>query len=109
MVGVIPARMEMGSQLSAFGYREVRATSDTLLLAKGETARGHEFHYSRLLESPTWQPAWQTEGVYGTGWEGFATGSLLATYTHLHFLSHRDLARRWVHACMEYRRKRNSL
>lgn len=107
MVGVIPARMEMGSRLSAFGYREVRGSTDTLLLREGETARGHEFHYSRLSESPEWQPAWRTEGLYGAGWEGFSVGRLLATYTHLHFLSHPDMARRWVDACRQYRWERN--
>ncbi|GGA51472.1 cobyrinic acid a,c-diamide synthase [Kroppenstedtia guangzhouensis] len=109
MAGVIPARVEMGPGLSAFGYREVRAETDTLLLRKGKTARGHEFHYSRLTESPEWQPAWRTEGLYGAGWEGFSAGRLLATYIHLHFLSHPGMARRWVDTCRQYRREKASL
>ncbi|PTX64576.1 cobyrinic acid a,c-diamide synthase [Melghirimyces profundicolus] len=108
MAGVIPADIEMTPRAAALGYREVRAEKETLLLAKGETARGHEFHYSRVSGKPDWSPAWRTEGSCGHGYEGYAEGALLAAYTHLHFLSRPEMARRWVAASLAYRMRRTS-
>ncbi|MDA8351847.1 MAG: cobyrinate a,c-diamide synthase [Firmicutes bacterium] len=106
MAGVIPAQVEMSSRLAAMGYREVCAKRDSLLLAKGETARGHEFHYSRLSTPREWEPLYSSRGSFGSGGEGYGHDRLLASYTHLHFLSQPSMARRWVEICRAYKRER---
>ncbi|GGE13280.1 cobyrinate a,c-diamide synthase [Marinithermofilum abyssi] len=103
MVGVIPARVRMQKRLAALGYREVRALSDTVLLKKGETARGHEFHYSTLFWNEA-DPAhaYEVKGRRGKKKEGVVAGNLLAGYTHLHFASNPSMAERWVETCRQY-------
>ncbi|EPZ42213.1 cobyrinate a,c-diamide synthase [Alicyclobacillus acidoterrestris] len=108
MVGAIPARVQMQAKRAALGYREVTALTDTLLLGKGETARGHEFHYSTAAqtcskdETDSWTYAYAAKGLRGEKPEGFARGNLLAGYTHLHFASNPRMIRRWLEACRTY-------
>jgi cobyrinic acid a,c-diamide synthase len=104
MVGVIPAEVRMQDRLAALGYREVRALCDSFLMAGGEYARGHEFHYSTVTFREDAVPyAYEVAGLRGTRPEGYVRGSLVAGYTHLHFASNPDLARRFVDACAAYR------
>ncbi|MFC4077808.1 cobyrinate a,c-diamide synthase [Salinithrix halophila] len=106
MVGVIPATVQMKGRLAALGYREVRALSDTILLEKGETARGHEFHYSSLTHHQPHPPfAYESQGRRGLHSEGFAKENLLAGYTHLHFASNPLMVKRWLELCRRSRRK----
>lgn len=105
MVGVIPAAVQMKSHLVALGYRQVRALRDTILLKKGETARGHEYHYSALCR-PAFETPYESEGGWGRAREGYATENLLASYTHLHFASNPSMVRRWIDICRQYRVKR---
>ncbi|WP_206922079.1 cobyrinate a,c-diamide synthase [Alicyclobacillus suci] len=108
MVGAIPARVQMQATRAALGYREVTALMDTLLLGKGETARGHEFHYSTVAqtcskdEAGIWPHAYAAKGLRGEKPEGFACGNLLAGYTHLHFASNPQMIRRWLEVCRTY-------
>ncbi|OYD08811.1 cobyrinate a,c-diamide synthase [Paludifilum halophilum] len=96
MAGVIPATVRMTDRLAALGYREVTALRDTLLLTKGEKARGHEFHYSVLAEGPPGVPAYEEKSRFGRGETGFVQGNLLAGYTHLHFASNPRMVERWL-------------
>lgn len=107
MVGLVPAVVRMQRELAALGYREARAARDHLLLAEGETARGHEFHYSRLAEIEEPYPwAYRLTGRRGSAPEGFARGMLLASYTHLHFGSRPAMVDRWLAACAAFRERR---
>ena len=45
MAGVLPGESTRGKRLRHFGYIELQAGRDTLLLAKGERVPAHEFHY----------------------------------------------------------------
>ncbi|WP_258112639.1 cobyrinate a,c-diamide synthase [Alicyclobacillus sp. SP_1] len=103
MTGVLPFTVRMQEKLAALGYREVTAKTETLLLADGEKARGHEFHYSTATrQTEDWPFAYETAGLRGRGLEGYATGWLLAGYTHLHFASFPDMARRFVEASTQF-------
>ncbi|MBB6098295.1 cobyrinic acid a,c-diamide synthase [Deinobacterium chartae] len=92
MTGVTPLRSRMTGRLT-LGYREVVALHDSPLAQAGQTLRGHEFHYS-VLEDPSPRPAYRAAG--GQQLEGYASGSVLASYLHLHFAGAPDLARRFV-------------
>ncbi|RIV29406.1 cobyrinate a,c-diamide synthase [Alicyclobacillaceae bacterium I2511] len=111
MVGVIPAHVVMESRLMALGYREVVAVHDTPLLQMGEVARGHEFHYSRLVmaEGVTvsqYPPAYQMKSLRQDKLDGYGKDNLVAGYAHLHFASHPEMARRFVAACQVFQRGR---
>ena len=106
MAGVFPLRAVMGQRFAALGYREVATRADTLLGPAGTVVRGHEFHYSRLLDAPAGVPT-----VYGltgrTGVidapEGFVAGRTLGSYVHLHFAGNPDVAAHFAAACLEGR------
>ncbi|MCX6022722.1 MAG: cobyrinate a,c-diamide synthase, partial [Chloroflexi bacterium] len=107
MVGLIPARTVMEKRRVGLGYREVRARQDTLLLPAGETARCHEFHWSRLDgDLPAERLAFDVLGEDRT--EGYTEGNLLASYLHFHFGSDRGLPRRLAQACMDFQAKQRA-
>ncbi len=87
MAGVLPIDIRMCARLRALGYREVAP------LGLGEAAarlrlRGHEFHYSEIVQADSLPPAWQiTWPADGPPAAGYRLGSVLAGYIHLHFAS----------------------
>ncbi|MCY0874713.1 MAG: cobyrinate a,c-diamide synthase [Firmicutes bacterium] len=100
MVGVIPADVAMQDRLAALGYREARALRASLFLNEGDVMRGHEFHYSvTQYESQDLSHAYEVSGMRGTRQEGYATPTLLAGYTHLHFASRPEALSKWLDLC----------
>jgi cobyrinic acid a,c-diamide synthase len=89
LVGLVPAWTRMYPRRQSLGYVEVTLTRDSLWGSRGEQLRGHEFHYSGLLETPDWPTAYAVRyrrasaGVQ----DGFQSGSVLASYLHLHVAS----------------------
>lgn len=103
MVGIVPGRVRMNNRLT-MGYRQVTVRQPTLLLPAGQALRGHEFHYSEWVNAPgpDFSPyAITSRAGEEARLEGYTCGSLLASYVHLHFLAHPDLARNFVNACRE--------
>ena len=103
MTGVISAVSRMSSERLTLGYREVEAMSDGPLLRKGQTVRGHEFHWSTLDMPP--DPAQSVYRVVDQDGrlEGFQAGSVWASYIHVHLGSHPSLPRRFVETCASTR------
>jgi cobyrinic acid a,c-diamide synthase len=101
LVGVIPGRITMQRRLAALGYREVTGIRPNFLLGEGESAKGHEFHYSTYAPSGDIPHAYETKGLRGVKREGFARGNLVAGYTHLHFASNPAVVKRWIERCRE--------
>jgi cobyrinic acid a,c-diamide synthase len=101
MVGLLPGRSVMSERLT-LGYRLARPVNDSWLLPRGETVRGHEFHYSVWEDRPAdLPPAWLLLPRTGEGAErpeGARLGSLWASYVHLHFAAQAGLAERFVAA-----------
>lgn len=95
MVGSVPARVVQEDSLQAMGYVEVEATRDSLLLDKGQKARGHEFHYSRLVQQEG-NSEYSCYLIDKSRYDsprpgGFKYKNLLASYVHLYFASNPDL------------------
>ncbi len=110
MVGLVPADVQMTDRLQNFGYQEVRARKGSFLARVGERARGHEFHHSVLRQAPgSATAAYQAEARHGgrPRLEGYARGSLLASYIHLHFWNKPRWAERFVQAARKYSMGRN--
>lgn len=101
MVGLLPGNVRMLSRRKALGYREVEALDDLPHLAKGERARGHEFHYSEWVDEP--EPTGELVRAYSVvgrrgnpaGVDGYRWRNVVASYIHLHFASNGMLAARW--------------
>jgi cobyrinic acid a,c-diamide synthase len=108
MVGALPGRSVMTPQLT-LGYREFRALGDSWLWQAGETMRGHEFHHSTWRSRPDHLPflyELQPDALVPVvRREGASAGNLMASYTHLHFLSRPKLATRFVQAASQHTSK----
>lgn len=104
MAGIIPGKVTMQKKLAALGYREVRGAADNFLIGPDDTAKGHEFHYSTYAADDVLPYAYETKGLRGSKQEGYASGNLVAGYTHLHFASNPVLVERWIGRCQEVQR-----
>jgi len=102
--GIFPVRARMLPKRKALGYRQVDYTAGTAMAAAGQSARGHEFHYSEIGEMPE-----EIDRCYRVtrqgrdlGFEGYRFRNCLASYVHLHFGSNPGLAPSFVAACRKY-------
>lgn len=104
MVGLIKGKVVMQKKFAALGYREVTGMDGNFLLRSGETARGHEFHYSTFQpdERLDWSSAYESKGRLGTKPEGYTAWNLIAGYTHVHFVSNPGMVDNWLKACERY-------
>jgi cobyrinic acid a,c-diamide synthase len=93
MVGALDAVAHM-TKRGALGYRKAVAPSAHLLGEAGARVTGHEFHRTEVLPRQGKTAAWEWDGVG----EGFATPTLHASYLHVHWAGHPELARRFAHA-----------
>ncbi|MGI5177412.1 cobyrinate a,c-diamide synthase [Dactylosporangium sp. CA-152071] len=98
MCGVLPVDAAMTPKLT-LGYRDAVAVADSVLAAAGTRVSGHEFHRTAVSPSSGATPAWAWHGERGAVREGFAAGSVHASYLHLHWAGAPHLAHRLVSAC----------
>jgi cobyrinic acid a,c-diamide synthase len=102
MVGLLPGYCAMAGRLT-LGYRVARSAGSSWFLEGGESIRGHEFHYSAWRDRPAdLPPAYFLLPRSGAGEprpEGARTGSLWASYVHIHFGAKPEVASRFVAAC----------
>ena len=113
MCGCFPFRSRMHAKLRTLGYREVRLEQDTLLGRKGESLRGHEFHYSDLAAghsiSTSVSTVYSVLGRQGGASrpEGYWINRTLGSYVHIHFGSRPQCARVFADACRGYHETRS--
>jgi cobyrinic acid a,c-diamide synthase len=86
MVGVLPVTVEQTARPQAHGYVEGQVDAGNPFFALGARIRGHEFHFSRLLEDPasvvTALSLERGEGI-GSGRDGIVIRRVFASYMHL--------------------------
>ena len=105
MVGAIPVVSSMEGRRLHLGYREVEACAAGPLLRAGEQVRGHEFHWS-VLQNPPGEESAAYRVVNQAGRpEGFRSGSVWASYIHVHLGSRPGLASRFVDTCAASKRR----
>jgi cobyrinic acid a,c-diamide synthase len=99
MAQVIAADASMTDRLT-LGYREATVHVANPVAAAGTVLRGHEFHYSQVT------PAGDALGLasrFGSGREGHASPTLLATYVHQHLGADPGPAERFAAAASHHR------
>jgi cobyrinic acid a,c-diamide synthase len=87
MAGVLPLRLAVEERPQGHGYAEFEVDTDNPIFPRGTVLRGHEFHYSRVIEG-----ADDVRTVFamrrGTGSvpgrDGIVSRNVLASYIHLH-------------------------
>jgi cobyrinic acid a,c-diamide synthase len=94
----------MAGRLVGMGYVTAEARSGSILCQAGEMLRGHEFHYSSFIPSREPFPWAFTfrKGDGRAGSDGYADGSLLASYFHFHFAANHRSAVRFAAACRSW-------
>lgn len=95
MCGVLNTAARMTERLT-LGYREAVALGDSVIAPAGTRVRGHEFHRTVCEPGAGEKPAWGWRGPAGPRTEGFAEGSVHASYLHLHWAGAPQLAERLV-------------
>jgi len=96
MSGALPITCKMQNR-PALGYREVRASADSIIARKGDVIRGHEFHYSTITGMGS--DLIRAYALGDTTEEGFIYNNTLVSYIHIHFVGRPELAGRFVSAC----------
>lgn len=99
MTGFLSGNCYDTGKLSRFGYVELTSEKDGLLCRKGETVRGHEFHYwdcestgedftARKRSGKTWSCVFHTDTLY-------------AGFPHFHFYARPEFAVNFYNACLK--------
>ncbi len=101
MAGVFPFKTMMKKGRSRLGYREAVLKERSILGIKGTVARGHEFHYSEVLDSRgevispldcTTIYSVQDGSGLSLADEGYRIKNTLGSYIHIHFGSNLSIA-----------------
>jgi cobyrinic acid a,c-diamide synthase len=109
MAGCFDLDVAMSGRLRSLGYREVTLTTDTVIGAKGNRVRGHEFHYSSVTaDHETCDRVFEVttragQDVQVTGYRKYQT---LGSYLHVHFGSNPAVAGSFVSRCRDFRQQR---
>ncbi|MGO9016069.1 MAG: cobyrinate a,c-diamide synthase [Dissulfurispiraceae bacterium] len=101
MAGIFPFETQMNKGGLHLGYREVILEGDCILGKKGEILRGHEFHYSHIVNRVD---SSETNAIYSVRnrsgrplpGDGYRLNRTLASYVHLHFASNSAIADSFV-------------
>ena len=101
LVGLLPSWTRMREKKKALGYVEITLKEDSLWGARGDVLRGHEFHYSELIDNPNWKPVYDVKRRRSDEitLEGFQNGNILASYAHLHYGSRLGAIERFITKC----------
>ncbi len=104
LVGALPTTAAMHPRLT-LGYRAAELATDSILGPAGTQVTGHEFHRTATEPGVGEAPAWRLDGRP----EGFAldpagTGraSVVASYLHVHWAGHPQLAAAFAKAAGEW-------
>jgi cobyrinic acid a,c-diamide synthase len=100
MVGLVPGVAVVRERLQALGYAEVTTRVPSILGPAGLVFRGHQFRYSELAVAPSVPRVYAVAQRRGGALEeGYAAGSVLASYVHAHWASCPAAAEGLVAAC----------
>ena len=91
MVGALTGTAAMQARLT-MGYRTATTLRDSLLGRRGEQITGHEFHRTKTVTDAA--EAWVLDGRP----DGVASDTLSASYLHVHWAGHPQLAQRFADA-----------
>lgn len=103
MCGVIPGRVFRTKKLSRFGYIDLKAKKDAgeQLLGKGQTIRGHEFHYFDSTNSGTDYQAKKPSGK--RSWDCIhGNRHSAAGYPHLYYWSNPEFAASFLAQALKF-------
>lgn len=103
MASLIKGNCKMTKKLQNFGYVNVFANKDSMLLKRGENVPAHEFHYSIIDED--YNDCIMRKPKSSRSWQGvYLSDNVYAGYPHLYFLSNLKLAERFIIKAIHFNR-----
>jgi len=119
MAGVFPFETEMKKRRSHLGYREIILKEDCILGKEGDKFKGHEFHYSEIVNNSYELGVMSYELknkknsrlqtcyslLHSNRDEGYIFKNTLASYIHIHFGSDSEIAWNFLNHIKEQRWK----
>lgn len=98
MVGFLPLKTIMFERFQAQGYSVYRAVRNCPIARRNQTIVGHEFHYSKPVLTRKAEFAFYVKRGFGIDGnkDGIMVKNVLGNYIHVHFLSDRSIAKRFV-------------
>ena len=110
MVGVLPLTFDFYPRPQGHGYTIVQVEKENPFYEIGAEIRGHEFHYSRVLQWSGEEKDLIFRMKRGVGItrdkDGLCYNNVLATYTHIHALGTPHWARSLVRNAIAYQKKK---
>jgi len=104
MVGILPGEVKMGKKLRALGYCNIKLLQNTILGKKGESIKGHIFHWSYLtLPQGKVTFAYEIEKSGQKSYDGLLRNNVLASYVHIHFGSKVSVVKNLIGSCIRSR------
>ena len=97
MVGFLKGSGFYTGHLVRFGYAQLTANRDSMLLRQGETLKIHEFHYYDVDDPGD---GFTAKKASGSSWQcGMVSDSLYAGFPHIHFYAKPIVAARFLDRC----------
>lgn len=101
LAGLVHGRAEKTDRLQNFGYVELTAGEDSLLLKKGQSLPAHEFHYYRSTSGGSSYDARKASNARTYGCV-HASGTIYAGFPHLYLASAPEAVERFMAKAREY-------
>ena len=106
MVGLFDAETIMTSKLT-LGYTEATLSSTKTILGNIKRIRGHEFHYSNIINNNNdLKLIYELKKGKGiiNGYDGFHLNNCVASYMHTHFINSK-ISDNFIQSCYSYLKK----
>ena len=108
MAGVLPVVFGLSKKPKGHGYTIISVERENKYFKKGSEIRGHEFHYSYVLEWKGNDEDLVFNMKKGNGFinkkDGLCYKNVLATYTHIHALGTPSWAKAMVNNAISYKK-----
>ncbi|MGC8558225.1 MAG: cobyrinate a,c-diamide synthase [Nitrososphaeria archaeon] len=105
--GIFDAKVKMTDRLT-IGYSELDTKMDNPISSRGQQIKGHEFHYSNLVEVSMDQNL-AFKVIRGSGIDGLSDGLLsynsIGIYSHLHLGSNINALQKFLNICSKSNRR----
>ncbi len=114
MTGIFPIVFDLEKKPQAHGYTVIKVNRANPYFPKGCTLKGHEFHYSRILEFRKGKKIHMAFNVLrGKGiknsMDGICYNNVLAAYTHLHALSSKEWGKGMMKCARDHKKRKETL
>lgn len=110
MVGILPVEFGFSKKPQGHGYTRLKIADENPFFKQGIEVKGHEFHYSKVLNWKRDKTRLVFKMLRGNGiadgLDGACYKNCLATYTHIHALGNPDWATALVHNALKYQRSK---